>query len=401
MDLRSGYAFWPIKNGLLCSYPYLESDVTCDVAVIGGGITGALVSYYLVEAGFDTIVVDRRDIGAGSTSASTALLQYEVDTPLCDLIEMVGRVNAARSYLLCLEAIAKLEQLAERVGGETGFERKKSLYLASTSKDVGQLQREYEARRAAGIGLDYLDRDDIRARFAFDYPAALLSHDGAQVDPFRLMHQLFRVSSERGLRVYDRTEVSTVTYETNGVMLQTDRGPRIRARRVVMATGYESQQFVPQKIVTFHSSYALVSEPVRDFSGWGEDQCLIWETARPYVYMRTTRDKRSLVGGEDDPFDNDEVRDRRIGKKTERLLERFHSMFPAITIEPAYSWAGTFGETKDGLAYIGQHPSFPHTYFALGYGGNGITYSHVAAELIRDAMLGHPNPDADIFRFDR
>jgi glycine/D-amino acid oxidase-like deaminating enzyme len=70
-------------------------------------------------------------------------------------------------------------------------------------------------------------------------------------------------------------------------------------------------------------------------------------------------------------------------------------------LEVSYTWAGTFDETKDGLAYIGQTPEFPHAYFALGYGGNGITLSVIAAKIITDLHLGRPNPDADIFRFDK
>ena len=79
MDLRSGYPFWLVKNGLVHTYPALESDQDCDVVVIGGGITGALAAYTLVQEDVDVIVVDKRDIGWGSTSASTAMLQYEID----------------------------------------------------------------------------------------------------------------------------------------------------------------------------------------------------------------------------------------------------------------------------------------------------------------------------------
>jgi len=76
-----------------------------------------------------------------------------------------------------------------------------------------------------------------------------------------------------------------------------------------------------------------------------------------------------------------------------RLLR--NSLFPRIDLEVSYTWAGTFGETKDGLAYIGQTPEFPHAYFALGYGGNGITtFSVIAAKIITDLHLGRPNPDA-------
>ncbi|MCX6046391.1 MAG: FAD-dependent oxidoreductase, partial [Chloroflexi bacterium] len=131
MDLKSDYPFWLVKNGLLYSYPALENDLSCDVAVIGGGITGALVALHLAEAGIDTVVLDKRDIGWGSTSASTALLQYEIDTPLYELMERVGIDHAVRSYKVCLAAIQKLADLAHTLDDQSEFVRKKSLYLAS------------------------------------------------------------------------------------------------------------------------------------------------------------------------------------------------------------------------------------------------------------------------------
>jgi glycine/D-amino acid oxidase-like deaminating enzyme len=170
---------------------------------------------------------------------------------------------------------------------------------------------------------------------------------------------------------------------------------------VVFAAGYEAQSYLEQRLVTFRSTYAFISEPLEDFAGWGENNCLIWESARPYLYMRTTEDGRVLVGGEDDPFDNERRRTRRIPRKTERLLKRFHDLLPNVELEVAYAWAGVFGETEDGLAYIGATEEFPNAYFALGYGGNGITYSMIGAEIIRDAITGRPNADAEIFSFRR
>ena len=82
-------------------------------------------------------------------------------------------------------------------------------------------------------------------------------------------------------------------------------------------------------------------------------------------------------------------------------MKKFARLFPEMPLEVAYAWAGTFGETKDGLAYIGVHRRFPHTFFALGYGGNGITFSVIAAEIIRDQFLGRANGDARLFRFGR
>ena len=205
---------------------------------------------------------------------------------------------------------------------------------------------------------------------------------------------------KNGARIFDRTLVDKYDARPNGVRLQTDRGCKICASHAVFATGYEAQEFLPKRVVKLKSTYALASEPLTEFPGWWE-RCLIWETARPYLYLRTTSDSRAFVGGEDDPFRNPARRDNLVRKRTDQLAIRFGEMFPAIELEVAYRWAGTFGETKDGLAYIGQIRQMPRCYFALGFGGNGITYSIIAAEIIRDALLRRPNTHARLFRFDR
>src|SRR6187402_3371186 len=111
MDLRSGHPYWLVRNGLLEAYPPLTQDAQCDVLVVGAGISGALVGFHLAEAGFSTVVLDRRDVAWGSTSASTALLQYEIDTPLRELIPRLGTDHAVRAYQACRDAIDKLRQL--------------------------------------------------------------------------------------------------------------------------------------------------------------------------------------------------------------------------------------------------------------------------------------------------
>ena len=114
MDLRTGMAFWPIRNGLLAAYPPLERTESCEVAVVGAGITGALVAERLAGSGCDVVVIDRHDVGLGSTAASTGLLQYETDTTLTELAAQVGVDRAVRSWRLGIEAIDELEVLVAR-----------------------------------------------------------------------------------------------------------------------------------------------------------------------------------------------------------------------------------------------------------------------------------------------
>lgn len=399
MDLRSGYPYWLVKNGLLQTFPPLEQDHKCDVLVIGAGITGSLVAYHLAEAGFSTMVLDQRDAAWGSTAASTALLQYEIDTPLHELIERLGEDHAVRAYKACRDAITKLRELTGKLPDSCGFSLRPSLYVAPTQKAAGPLRQEYDARLRHGFAVQWWDADTLQSHFPFRRPAAIRSEDGAQVDPYRLAYQLLTQGQNMGLQVHDRTAVVSYDLTPRGVVARTDRGCTVRARHVVFATGYEATEMLNRKIVNLNSSFALVSEPL-PAPVWHEEM-LIWEHADPYLYFRTTADHRIILGGEDEPFQSPRRRDALLVAKTKTLLRKFAGYFPDLKLEAAFSWAGTFGETRDGLAYIGQVPEFPRAFFTLGFGGNGITYSILAAEIIRDRLRGSLHPCDDLFQFQR
>jgi glycine/D-amino acid oxidase-like deaminating enzyme len=399
MNLRDGEAFWSISNGLIGAFPPLEADVHTDVVVIGAGITGALVSYQLARAGVGVVALDKRDAAHGSTSASTALLQYEIDTHLTELIGMVGEERANRAYRLCLEAIQKIETLTRELGDDCGFARRESLYYASSKKDADDLPLECEARAKLGIRLELWDAPRVKECYGFEAPAALFSYDGGEVDPYRLAYRLLEGALKCGARVYDRTEVLSWNRKRGEWQLKTNRGFTVRAKQLVFATGYEARPMLEPRTLRLRNSYALVSEPFK--TPLWHRASLIWETARPYLYIRTTADNRILVGGEDEPWKNLSTREERIPKKQRRLEQKFKALFPDIPLETAFSWAGTFGETKDGLAYIGRRRDLENAHFALGYGGNGITYSIIASEIVRDAVTGKRNADAEVFGFER
>ena len=402
MNLHTPHPYWLLKNGFLREYPALRHPLQVDFLVMGGGITGALTAWYLAQAGVSVAVVDRRHIGMGSTCASTALLQYEIDVPMYQLAKYVGEKNAARSYHLCIEAIDNLEQICENLGLPTGFERKPSVYCASRKADLEALDLEFAIRQKHGIRVERWDKSDLVHAFPhFRSHGALYSpHDGAQVDAYALTHALLQDALKHGAQVFDKTEAVDIRHERTQVVLRTEHGPVIRAKQLVIACGYESQNYLEQKVTRLHSTYALVSEP---FEGdiWYRD-ALIWETARPYLYLRTTPDRRVLVGGRDEPFYSPGKRDKLLTQKTRSLAQDFNKMFPALApILVDFHWAGTFAETADGLPYIGVVKERPRTIYALGFGGNGIVFSQIAGEIIRDMALGKKNTDAAIFSFNR
>ncbi len=372
----------------------------CDVAVIGAGISGALVCDALTVAGLSVIAIDCRYPAHGSTSASTALLQYELDTSLTDLTEDLGRERAVDAYRATLHGVRAIARLAGELKEDVGFRRRPSLYYASRSRDADALRAECATRRVAGLPCKILEPRAMRRIVDFDAPVALWTNVGGEVDPWRLAQALFARCARGDFALYGRTEAIRIEPTKGDVKISTNRGV-IRAQRVVVAAGYEAEKFLPERIAELHSSYAIVTEPVKNFDGWGK-RCLVWESARPYLYARTTSDNRIIAGGEDDPFRDPHERDKRVEKKADALLAKLRKLFPRIEMELAYSWAGTFGETKDSLPFIGAHPSVdPRVLYALAYGANGMPFSAVAAEVLTATVLGKSHRYQSTFGFER
>ncbi|HWB39922.1 MAG TPA: FAD-dependent oxidoreductase [Gemmatimonadales bacterium] len=401
MDLTTGVPFWLVKDGLTATYPKLAQDRRCDVAIIGGGITGAMVGQRFAEEGFHTVLLEGREMGYGSTGASTALLQYELDTHLTDLGSRYGAAAAGRCYQLCAEAIEGIGRLVAAIGADADFRTCRSLYLASHRRDVRALEREWRARRQLGLEVDLLAPGDIRSRFSFERPAALLTHLAGEVDPLRLTHALLAAGLRDGLEIYDRTGVARYQSDRKGVLLETADGWRIRARKAVFATGYNLPPFFPRRAVRLTSTFVMATAPLTTFEGWGEDRCLIWETARPYLYARTTRDGRAILGGADLPFKGARKLERVQDRQTERLAGQFAHLFPGIRFEVDWSWAGAFAASEDGLPYVGTAPDFPNGLVALGHGANGVVWAYVAARVLADLFVGRDSPDAALFRIGR
>ncbi len=117
--------------------------------------------------------------------------------------------------------------------------------------------------------------------------------------------------------------------------------------------------------------------------------------------MRTTDDNRFLIGGEDEDFVNTDKRDALLKKKADKLNNTMSKLLPNYNFRVDFGWAGTFGETKDGLPYIGKHPKFKNAYFVLGFGGNGITFSVIGMELVSTMLKGKSHELSEYFKFGR
>lgn len=401
MNLKSNEPFWLIKNGLVSSYPSLKSDEMCDVLIIGGGITGSLIAHQMIKDGYNTILIDKREVCNGSTAATTSMLQYEIDTPLYKLIEMIGEKGAVESYKACSKAIDQLEKLTKEIKSRAGFRKKQSLYYASKKKDMKWLEKEFEARKKAGFEVSWLGIEDVEERFGFQNTyGAILSRQGASIDAFKFAHELLRFNVKKGLRVYDKTEMKSVKYLRDYNLALTTEGFNIKAKKIIYCVGYESSMMIKEHFVNLKVTYAVVSEIDQD-QFKNIENTLVWNTDTPYMYMRSTDDNRLLIGGGDEDFSNPEKRDSLLNKKEKEILRILKKIKPDYPFYSDFVWAGTFGETKDGLPYIGTHENFKNSYFVLGFGGNGITFSVTGMEMASAYLKNKKHHLTEYFKFGR
>ncbi|OAB78670.1 NAD(P)/FAD-dependent oxidoreductase [Cochleicola gelatinilyticus] len=399
MDIRSNEPYWLIKNALPKSYPSLRESKSTEIVVIGGGITGALISYQLLQEGKKVILLERRDICNGSSAASTSMLQYEIDVPLHELIEQRGLTCAVSSYRECESSITKLKEIIDTIASDCQFEFTKSVYFCSAKKDLEFLRKEYECRKEHGFNVKWIDKKQLDKRGLKAY-AAIESKSGAVMDAYKLANDLLKYCSEKGLEIYDRTEVHTIHHASESVEITTNQGHKITTDHVVHCTGFESTNTLKEDIVSLKSTYALASEAFETLPKQFKN-IIYWNTNSPYLYFRPTADNRIIMGGGDENFKNATKRDALLPKKEKALVKSFQKCFPDIPFVLDYSWAGTFGETDDGLPYMGRPELDKNEHYILGFGGNGITFSVMGMEAILPSIENDPHVFLDFYKFGR
>lgn len=397
MDLHGGTPYWLLRAGLRSIAPALSSDLTCDVAIIGSGITGSMLASTLARAGCNVILLDRRDLGTGSTMASTALLMYELDVPLHKLEMMIGRKSARTAYEVGLKAIETIARGCKR--SRVPFERVPSVYFASAKEASCELEMELAARRAAGFVVVPLTRRQLFRRWGVTAQSAIESQGAGLVDPFELTHAMLRDAVKYCAKVFDRTAVIACKSTSSGIVLKTSERHTVTARHVVYASGYEAADSLPKGLVDLSSSFAVMTEPLAGSVA----PFILWQRADPYLYIRFA-DNRLLIGGLDEPFVDPDHRDALITRKTRNLTRRARALLPNLSFTPAFAWAGTFGSSRDGIGYVGCLPGESRYSYALGFGGNGITFGTIGALIICDMLAGTNHTtrlEREVFSFAR
>ena len=402
--LHHGRPLWLDQRLPARKYPQHRGHTDVDVVIIGGGITGALCAYLFAEAGVRVALLEAKTVGRGSTIASTALLMQEPDRDFTDLAKRFGRNTTRQIWASLARATRDVARTIRALKLDVDLCDCESVYFTANPARVEGLRNELRARKAAGLRGRWLSRRGLYRKTGMKAEGAIVTTGNAQVNPIRACHGFLAAAARRGARIFERSKARGVKVSTNGVEVRT-AGGTISAERIVVATGYATPEF--SGLVgrfKMKDTYVAATRRLRAHRG---RSVMAWDTDRPYHYLRWTDDGRLLFGGEDTVHRTAKGSRRRIANARKRLTAYLADIYPDLTDERIeYSWEGLFAETPDGLPYVGEHSRYPKHLFALGYGGNGMTASFMAAQTLVDLYQHRDKPrkgrrHANLFAFDR
>jgi glycine/D-amino acid oxidase-like deaminating enzyme len=407
LTLRTGQPIWlpPRPAHQSSSHPPLSGDHRADVVIVGGGITGTLAALRFAEAGLDALVLESDRIGHGSTAASSALLLQEPDARLSTLSERYGTATARRVWRVSHDAAHDLIALLQRLPSAGPVPNRDTIYYTNDPADVAPLHAEYLARRRAGFAAEWLTPRTLRVDAGIPARAGIRTHGNAQCDPFRACQAVARQAMRQGARVFERSTVRRIESRRGGVTVRTDGGT-VEARQVIIATGYATRQFKPLagRFQLSHT-YVIATPPLdaRARRELGLADVMLWDTRRQYHYARWTADHRLLLGGADRPISSGgPSAAARLSAAMIEIRTHFERVLPALgDLGISHAWEGRFANTPDSLPYVGPHRRYPHHAFALGYGGNGMTFGSLAGRLLVEQWQGVASKDHALFGFNR
>lgn len=372
----------------------LDSDIHCDVCIVGGGIAGLSVAYHLTKAGQKVVVLDDGAIAGGETCRTTAHLTNAID----DRFHMLEKVHGEEGSRLAAEshtrAIDRIEEIIRDENIDCDFQRLDGFLFQPPGKDAAELDKEVEAAHRAGLAdVEKVERAPIAA-FATG-PALRFPRQG-QFHIMKYLRGLSDAIQRGGGRIFNGTHAQEFRGGSPATVTTAD-GHTVTTQAIVVATNVPVNDRV--EIHTKQMPYRTYAVGARIPKG-SVTPALFWDDDDPYHYVRVHSSGEAdflVVGGEDHKTGQADDAESRFARLEAWARERW----PQIeSVE--YRWSGQVIETQDYLAFIGRNPlDDDNVYVATGDSGMGMTHGTIAGMLISDLILGRENPWAKLYDPDR
>lgn len=376
-----GNLYFTAAGDKLAPHLYQTEDFSTDTLIAGGGINGAVCAYYFSKNNIDCALIDKARIGHGSTSAATALLEYQLDDFANELTDFYSKQEVSGIYNLGRKSLSDIAKINNDIGGGCNYRAKDTIIYTLKKSQKKALRREFGFRKENGLDVEFFEHG--ANDFSFPIEAGLYSRGGgAEFNPYLFTKKLVETAEKRGAKIFEHTEAKEIKKIDGGFVVTTAYGNKINCRHIICATGYNTKLFTSKKLCDKYISYSIVTNVLENLHWTGD--CLLQDTEQPYHYIRLLPDGRVIAGGGDKLFFGDVIKIRTAEKRYSELIDYLKKLFPdyADKIKAEYKFCGAFATTDNNLAVIGEMPEEKDIWYCLGYGANGIIYSVYGAQAL-------------------
>ncbi|HEO8422688.1 glycine oxidase ThiO [Niallia sp. FSL W8-0635] len=354
-----------------------------DVAIIGGGIIGSSIAFYLAKEKKKVAILEAHQVGGKSTSAAAGMLGAHSEYK-----EFKHLYPFARSSQLLYKDL--YEEIRELTAID--FEKKNGglLKLAYSEEE----KRDLESILSLS-SVEWLDCNEARGKvpqLAADFIGAAYLKEDVHITPLIACNGLSKGAQLFGAEIYEYTRVLRVEKNGMGYLLKTSQGTFL-ADKVVIASGVWSNYFF-QQLGLSHEIVPVKGECVAVVN---EGAPLHYSVFHDQFYI-VPRNNNELIIGATKKW-NDWSEEPSLDG-IEEVIQKAKRMIPEIgEMKWKRAWAGLRPQTNDGYPFIGEHPEMKGLYFATGHQRNGILLAPATGKMIRDLMIGLPVEKAWIEAF--
>ena len=389
--------FWLNKNKITNVYPYLSKNMECDVIIVGGGICGAITSYFLAKDGFKVAVIEKNIIGYKNTSLSSACIT--------DFVDDLYIKNSKDTKDNIRRKIFDMKKRANALLDEILVDIQKQEYLKKTDYTIlnnkmfqkGLFRSEANIREDLGEKAELLeDIDYMNAHCAVNVKGG-----SRMIDAYDFTSKIFEyISSFPNVYIFENTKLKNINANYDYVEITTQNDFKIKASSLILTTGIDS--FALSKIpnIEVYRRFSIVTN-----TNLNKRMCIKLLNDIP-IYIRNDERGNMIVSGIDTKYiakmENEKYIDMLKKDNARRLVSVISKLFPKTEISKEIGmYSGNIYVTKDNMPVIGEIEDIPNTYINLGVGSSSISQMLIGADILKDAIKGYYKKEMNLFKLTR
>lgn len=365
----------------------LDQNISCDVAIVGGGMAGLMCAQRLHEVGINAVILEKDFCGAGASGKTSGFITPDSEIELSSLVENYGPKEARRIWEFVVSGVDSIRKNIEQHSIACDYEIQDSLFVATNNRGFEHVQEEHDAREQLSYASTLYRREELSGVFgANGYYGAVRYPETFGMNSYLYCQALRDILVGQGVTIYEQTAVTSL-----GKGSLVANGKTVTAKHIVVAADHFALDLGLLDYQLYHIqtflgiTKPLSAEAIKKI--FPKEKMMVWDTDLVYEYYRLTGDNRMLIGGADLRYTYEKNERPKAPKPiAKKMLKYMEQRFPGIEFSLEFIWPGMLGVTKDLLPIMGQDKDDASIIYIAA--ASGLPWAAALGRYVADKVQG-------------